>query len=73
MVIARWDRDCSAEEELSAMPGYQLKNKTMNDDMEELIAEMRLGDKELKKLSEIQKMPGVREISVMHSVSGSVL
>ncbi|MBR3972452.1 MAG: DUF4956 domain-containing protein [Oscillospiraceae bacterium] len=73
MVIARWDRDCSAEEELSAMPGYQLKNKTMNDDMEELIAEMRLGDKELKKLSEIQKKPGVREVSVMHSVSGSVL
>lgn len=73
MVVARYDRGCAVEPQLAAMPGYQLKNKTMNDDMEELISEMRLGEADMQKLSEIQDQPGVREIAVMQSVSGSVL
>lgn len=73
MVVARYDRGCALESQLAAMPGYRLKNKTMNNDMEELIAEMRLSEADMQKLSEIQDQPGVREIAVMQSVSGSVL
>ena len=73
MVVARFDKDCDAESALSAMPGYRMKNKTMSNDMTELVAQMRLSKSGMEKLSRIQAMPGVREISIMESVSGSVL
>ena len=73
MVVARYDADCGVEAELAAMPAYQLKNKTMNGEMTELVAEMRLGDAEMEKLEQLQKQTGVREITVMRSVTGSVL
>ena len=73
MVVARFDKDCDAETALSAMPGYRMKNKTMNDEMTELVAQMRLSKSGMEKLARIQAMPGVREISIMESVSGSVL
>ena len=73
MVVARFDRDCNAESALSAMPGYRMKNKTMNDEVIELVAQMRLSNSGMEKLSRIQAMAGVREVTVMESVSGSVL
>ena len=73
MVVARFDRNCDAEAALSAMPGFRMKNKTMNDEFTELVAQMRLSKSGMEKLSRIHAMPGVREISVMESVSGSVL
>jgi len=73
MVVARFDRDCAAEAELAAMPGYRMKNKTVTDDMIELVAEMRLSTSGTKKLTALQEQDGVREISIMKSVSGSVL
>lgn len=73
MVVARFDRDCNAESALSAMPGYRMKNKTMNDEVIELVAQMRLSKSGIEKLSRIQAMAGVREVTVMESVSGSVL
>ena len=45
----------------------------MNGDMTELVAEMRLAEAEMEKLSQLRKHPGVREITVMRSVAGSVL
>ena len=73
MVVARFDAQCAAEEELENMPAYRLKNKTMSGEMTELVAEMRLGNKEMEKLSELRNMEGVREITIMRSVTGSVL
>lgn len=73
MVVARLDRDCGVEQELKAMPGYRMKNKTITDDMTELVAQMRLNDADMEKLAQLQAKPGVREISIMESVSGSVL
>ena len=60
-------------EALAAMPGYQLKNKTMKADMTELVAEMRLDEAAMEQLEKLKEEAGVREISVMRSVTGSVL
>ena len=73
MVVARMDADCDAEARLSKLPGYQLKNKTVNRDMTEVVAEIRLGEKEMEAVSQMRNLPGVREITIMRSVSGSVL
>ena len=73
MVVARCDRTCTAESELAAMPGYKLKTKTITKDVVELVAEMRLRDTDMEKLEKLQEQPGVREISIMQSVTGSVL
>ena len=73
MVVVRMDRDCGAEMELAAMPGYRLKNKTIGGEQIELVAEMRLGAREMERLEQIQAKDGVREISIMESASGSVL
>lgn len=73
MVVVRMGRDCGAEMELAAMPGYRLKNKTIGGEQIELVAEMRLGAREMERLEQIQAKDGVREISIMESASGSVL
>lgn len=73
MVVARFDVDCDVDVELAKLPGYQLKNKTLNAQMTELVAEVRLGEKEMEELSLLRSKPGVREITIMRSVSGSVL
>ena len=73
MVVARFDADCDVEKALSQMPAYQLKNKTMNGEMTELVAEMRLDEAHMEELSQLRNMTGVREITVMRSVTGSVL
>ena len=73
MVVARFRCDCDFEERLSALPGYKLKNKSMTADATELVAELKLDDAGMKKLSALRNIPGVTEITVMSSVSGSVL
>ena len=73
MVVARYDKDSDAEAALTAMPGFRMKNKTMTKDVTELVAQMRLSKSGMEKLARIQAMPGVREISIMESVSSSVL
>ena len=73
MVVARMDADCAVEEQLSQLPGYQLKNKTISVQVTEVVAEIRLGQKEMDAISQMRNVPGVREITIMRSVSGSVL
>ena len=73
MVVVRFDRSCGAVSQLSSMPGYRMKNKTITDNMVELVAELRLNDADMEKLTELQEQPGVREVTVMQSVTGSVL
>jgi uncharacterized membrane protein YhiD involved in acid resistance len=73
MVVVRMDRTCDAEAALKTMPGYRMKNKTITDDAVELVAQMRLSSEGMEKLNQLQEQPGVREISIMESASGSVL
>ena len=73
MVVARFEDGCGAEQKLAALPGYRLKNMTMIGSDTELVAEVRLDEKGLRNLSSLRQISGVKEISVMHSVSNSVL
>lgn len=73
MVVARFDAKCEAEQKIAELPGYRLKNKTMTGDMTELVAEVRLNQSAMEKVDALRYLSGVREISVMRSVSGSVL
>ncbi len=73
MVVARFDRGCEAAGTLAEMPGYRMKNKTITDDMIELVAELRLTEQDLEQLTQLQEQAGVREVTVMQSVTGSVL
>ena len=73
MVVARYDIDSELEEKLSGISGYKLKNKTLAKDYTELVAEVKLTDSGLQKMDNLRKVPGVREISIMVSASGSVL
>jgi len=73
MVVARYDTDSNLEERLSGISGYRLKNKTLARDYTELVAEIRLTDSALQKVDNLRNIPGVRELSIMNSTSGSVL
>ena len=73
MVVVRMDRNCEAEVLLSGLTGYRLKNKTMGEAVTELVFQLPMNDAAMEQLSRIREVPGVREISVMESVSGSVL
>ena len=73
MVVARMDPQCEAEGDLAKLPGYQMKNKTINAQMTEVVAEIRLGEPEMEAIDRMRSLPGVRDITVMRSVSGSVL
>ena len=73
MVVARYEIDSDLEEKLSGISGYKLKNKSLARDYTELVAELRLTENGLQKIDNLRKIPGVREISIMASTSGSVL
>jgi len=73
MVVSRFDASSAVEEKIAAMPGYKLKNKSMTADATEIVAEMRLDESGFAKLEQLRTVPGVREITVMRSVTGSVL
>jgi uncharacterized membrane protein YhiD involved in acid resistance len=73
MVVARFEDGSEVEGQLAALPGYRLKNKTMAGSATELVAEVRLDNTGMEQLSSLRSVAGVKEISVMSSVSGSVL
>ena len=73
LVVARFDRDSENAGALANMPGYRMKNKTTTDDMIEVVAELQLSDADMKLLDQLQEQPGVREVTVMQSVTGSIL
>ena len=73
MIVIRYDADSEVEAKLSALSGYKMKNKTMTGTYTELVAELKLSDAQLKKIDFLRNIPGVREVSIMNSVSGSVL
>ena len=73
MVVARFIAASPLEDQLRQLPGCQLKNKTINAEMTELVVELRLGDEEMQMIDNLRNQPGVEEITVMRSVSGSVL
>ncbi len=73
MLVVRYEGESDVEEKIAALPAYRLKNKTLNKLGTEVVAEVRLGEAELKTLDEIRKDAGVLELSLMASVSGSAL
>ena len=73
MVVIRYDAGSEVENKLSAVTGYKLKNKTMTGAYTELVAEIKLTDAGLQKIDYLRNIPGVREVTIMASVSGSVL
>ena len=73
MVVLRCESTCKAVDQLSAFPHYRLKNKNMKSGTTELVAEMELNPKDMTQLELLRDKPGVLEITVMRSVSGSVL
>ena len=73
MIVVRYDADSEVEAKLSSLNGYKMKNKTMTGNYTELVAELKLTDVALKKIDYLRSIPGVREVTVMNSVSGSVL
>jgi uncharacterized membrane protein YhiD involved in acid resistance len=73
MVVVRYEAGSEVESKLSAVTGYKLRNKTMSGSYNELVAEIKLTDAGLQKIDYLRNIPGVREVTVMNSVSGSVL
>ena len=73
MVVLRYDADSEVEAKLSALSGYKMKNKTMAGNYTELVAELKLTDAQLKKIDFLRTIPGVREVTIMNSIAGSVL
>ena len=73
LVVVRFDEGGDVEKKLASLPGYRMKNMTMAGKFTELVAEVRMGDKEMNRLNALRSEPGVHEISVMRSVSNSVL
>ena len=73
MIVVRYDSDSDVENKLSGISGYRMKNKTMAGNYTELVCEVKLTDVALKKIDYLRNIAGVREVTVMNSVSGSVL
>ena len=73
MIVLRYDADSEVESKLAALSGYKMKNKTMTGSYTELVAELKLTDAQLKKIDFLRNIPGVREVTLMNAVSGSVL
>ena len=73
MVVVRYSSECNVEKKLRTMRHYQLKNKNITDGAIELVAEMMLNHEDMRRIEKLQEEEGVEEITVMHSVSGSVL
>ena len=73
MIVVRYDSESDVESKLMGITGYKMKNKTMTSSYTELVAELKLSDTALTKIDFLKNVPGVREVTVMNSVSGSVL
>ena len=73
MVVLRCEPECDAAKLLRGFPHYRLKNKNITAGATELVAEVELSQKDMDRLERLRDKEGVLEITVMHSVSGSVL
>ncbi len=73
MIVARYENGSEIEAKLASISGYRLKNKTLSGNYTELVCELKLSDVALQKVDSLRSVPGVREITIMSSVSGSVL
>lgn len=73
MVVARFSAASPLEEQIAQLPGCQLKNKTINAEITELVVEIRMDEETMQIIDRMRYQPGVQEITVMRSVSGSVL
>ncbi len=73
MIVARYESGSEIEAKLASISGYRLKNKTLSGNYTELVCELKLSDVALQKVDSLRSVPGVREITIMSSVSGSVL
>ena len=73
MIVIRYDAGSEVEAKLSNITGYKLKNKTMAGSYNELVAEIKLTDAGLQKIDYLRNIAGVREVTIMNSVSGSAL
>ena len=73
MVVLRCEADCEAANVLRSFPHYSLKNKNMTAGATEWVVEVELNQKHMNQLESLREKPGVQEITIMRSVSGSVL
>ena len=73
MIVVRYEVGCEIEAKLASLNGYKLKNKTLSGAYNELVAEVKLTEVGLQKIDYLRNIPGVREVSVMASMSGSAL
>ena len=73
MVVLRCEPESDAAKLLRGFPHYRLKNKNITAGATELVAEVELSQKDMDRLESLRDKEGVLEITVMHSVSGSVL
>ena len=68
LAVMRCSVDCEAVKKLEAMPGYNLRNKTVTGDRMELVADVRLTKEAEQKIEALGKEEGVEEISIMRAV-----
>ena len=73
MVVLRCETGCEVAEKLNAISSYRLKNKNVTAGGAEWVVEMELTDKALVQIEKLCEESGIREVTVMNSVSGSVL
>ena len=73
MVVLRCETGCEVAEKLNAISSYRLKNKNVTAGGAEWVVEMELTDKALIQIEKLCEESGIREVTVMNSVSGSVL
>ncbi len=73
MVVVRFDADCQADQKIANLPGYRMKNLNLTGETTELVAEVQMSTTALEMITALRKEPGVREITIMESVNGSVL
>ena len=73
MVVLRCETGCEVAEKLNAISNYRLKNKNVTAGGAEWVVEMELTDKALVQIEKLCEESGIREVTVMNSVSGSVL
>lgn len=73
MIVARYDADSEVEDTIMSLPGFKLKNKSMTREYTELVGEVRLKENNPRAINALRHEPGVREINLMVSTSGSTL
>ncbi len=73
MIVARYSADSPVEDELMALPGFTMKNKSMTREYTELVCEVRLKENDPRAVAALRTIEGVREINIMVSASGTTL